>query len=94
MHSGPVRKGDDWLRRHVRLYVKWARRHNSLLILTWDEGSGDNHIATIIAGAHVRRGQYDQPINHYDLLRTVEDLYDLPHAAASADAEPITGVFV
>ena len=94
MHSGPVRKADDWLRRHVRPYVKWARRHNSLLILTWDEGSGDNHIATIIAGAHVRRGQYDQPINHYDLLRTVEDLYDLPHAAASADAEPITGVFV
>ena len=95
MHSGTVRAADDWLRRHLRRYVKWARRHNSLLILTWDEGGGDdNHIATVFAGAHVRRGPYDQPANHYDVLRTVEDLYDLPHAGASADARPITGLFV
>jgi phosphatidylinositol-3-phosphatase len=94
MHSGPVRTADDWLRRNIRRYVRWARRHNSLLILTWDEGGGDdNHIATVFAGAHVRRGRYDPPVNHYDILRTVEDLYDLPHAGASADAQPITGVF-
>jgi hypothetical protein len=94
MHSGSVRTADDWLRRHVRPYVRWARRHNSLLILTWDEGTGgDNHIATIVAGAGVRRGTYAQPINHYSLLRTVEDMYDLPHAGASADAQPITGIF-
>ena len=94
MHSGPIRTADDWLREHIRSYVKWARTHNSLLVLTWDEGSGDNHIATIVAGAHVRPGQYDQPVTHYSLLRTVEDLYDLPHAGASANAQPITGIFV
>jgi hypothetical protein len=94
MHSGSIRAADDWLRGHMRKYVRWARRHNSLLILTWDEGSGDdNHIATVFAGAHVRRGRYDQPANHYDLLRTVQDMYGLPHAGASADAQPITGVF-
>jgi hypothetical protein len=94
MHSGSIRTADDWLRRNMRRYVHWARRHNSLLVLTWDEGSGDdNHIATVFAGAHVRRGQYDPPVNHYDVLRTVEDMYDLPHAGASADAQPITSIF-
>jgi hypothetical protein len=94
MHNGSIRRADNWLRRHIRPYVRWARRHNSLLVLTWDEGSGDdNHIATIIAGAHVRRGWHDEPINHYSLLRTIEDMYDLPHAGASADASPITTMF-
>ena len=52
MHSGSVRTADDWLRRNIRPYVRWARRHNSLLVLTWDEGSGDdNHIATLVVGA-------------------------------------------
>jgi hypothetical protein len=94
MHSGSIRTADDWLRRHVRPYLKWARKHNSLLVVTWDEGSGDdNHIATVLAGAHVRRGPSDQHANHYNLLRTIEDLYALPHAGAAADAEPLTGVW-
>ena len=94
MHSGSIRTADDWLRRHVRPYLKWARRHNSLLIVTWDEGNGDdNHIATILAGAHVRRGPSDQQANHYSLLRTIEDMYGLTHAGAAADAEPLTGVW-
>lgn len=94
MHSGSIRTADDWLRRHVRPYIRWARKHNSLVVVTWDEGSGDdNHIATIFAGAGVRRGASDQPANHYNLLRTIEDMYGLPHAGAAADAQPITGVW-
>ena len=31
--------------------------------------------------------------NHYNLLRTIEDMYSLPHAGAAADAQPITGVW-
>jgi hypothetical protein len=94
MHSGSIRTADKWLRKNIRPYVRWARRHNSLLVLTWDEGSSDdNHIATVVAGAHVQRGWYDEPINHYSLLRTIEDMYDLSHAGASADASPITSIF-
>ena len=94
MHSGSIRTADDWLRRHVRPYLKWARRHNSLLVVTWDEGNGDdNHIATVLAGAHVRAGPSDQQANHYSLLRTIEDMYGLTHAGAAADAGPLTGVW-
>jgi len=94
MHSGPVRTADRWLRDHLRPYLRWAKKHNSLLVVTWDEGRGDdNHIPTLLAGAGVRRGKSNQPLNHYNLLRTIEEMYDLGHAGAAAQAAPITGVW-
>ncbi|MDE3032801.1 MAG: acid phosphatase [Acidobacteriota bacterium] len=32
-----IAKGDAWLRTHLDAYLRWARTHNSLLILTFDE---------------------------------------------------------
>jgi phosphatidylinositol-3-phosphatase len=41
MHDGFSRKsipnGDAWLREHIDTYYQWAKSHNSLLIVTWDE---------------------------------------------------------
>jgi len=32
-----VRNGDEWLKKNVDAYYQWAKTHNSLLILTFDE---------------------------------------------------------
>jgi phospholipase C len=94
MHSGLVRTGDRWLRDHIRSYARWAPKHNSLLVVTWDEGHGSgNQIATIITGAGVKRGMKKQFVNHYSLLRTIEDMYGLPHLGNSAAAQPMTSAF-
>ena len=83
MHNGStqqaIRRGDQWLEDHLDAYVRWSVRHNSLLILTWDEddGSSDNHIVTIFIGPMVKRGIYDARIDHYNVLRTIIDMYDL-----------------
>ncbi len=41
MHSGPldqrVPAGDRWLAEHLDRYVQWAKNHNSLLVVTFDE---------------------------------------------------------
>ncbi len=41
MHDGPITKsipaGDRWLRKNLDSYFQWAKTHNSLLILTFDE---------------------------------------------------------
>jgi hypothetical protein len=34
-----VANGDAWLRTNLNAYVQWAKTHNSLLIVTWDEDS-------------------------------------------------------
>lgn len=77
MHSGAntipglVTLGDSWLKANLASYAQWAMLNNSLLIVTWDENSGeseegadngkgfrppDNHIPTIFYGAVVQPG--------------------------------------
>ncbi len=70
-------------------------RHDSLLILTWDEddGSQGNHIATIFAGQPVRPGSYAEPITHYSVLATIEAAYTLPRAGQAARTTPITNIW-
>ncbi|MDQ1738611.1 MAG: phosphatidylinositol-3-phosphatase, partial [Pseudonocardiales bacterium] len=95
MHDGTVAQGDSWLRDHFDSYVQWAKTHNSLLVLTFDEddNSSGNRIPTVFVGASVKPGDYSEHITHYNVLRTLEDAYDLPYAGASAIAAPITDVW-
>lgn len=60
MHSGDpntqIRRGDAWLRDHLRDYYLWARDHNSLLIVTFDEsGNGDEYM-------HLTDPRSDNPV--------------------------------
>jgi acid phosphatase len=88
MHDGSIAQGDSWLKQNIEHYAQWAMTHNSLLIVTWDEddGSSNNRIATIFVGAKVKPGQYKQGINHYNLLRTIEEMYGLPYLGESVTA--------
>jgi phosphatidylinositol-3-phosphatase len=90
-----IRMSDDWLEKHLGLYVQWAKSHNSLLIVTWDEDNYTpaNHIPTILVGSNVKSGKYDQRIDHYNVLRMIEDFYGLPHIGASGTAAPIVDAF-
>lgn len=95
MHDGSIAEGDQWLAEHLSGYLTWAVTHNSLLIVTTDEddNSGDNHIATMLAGARVTPGQYPTRTDHYGLLRTLLDSFGLLPIGAAASAQPITGMW-
>ncbi len=95
MHDGTIQQGDTWLQQHLDGYVQWARTHNSLLIVTWDEDdfTSTNQVATIFNGALVQAGQYAETINHYNVLRTIEDMYGLPYAGQSSTAAPIIDIW-
>ena len=95
MHDGTIAQGDTWLKNHLDAYAQWAKTHNSLLVVTWDEDdySQSNQIPTIFYGAGIKAGQYSETINHYNVLRTIEDMYGLPYAGNASSATPITDVF-
>jgi hypothetical protein len=96
MHDCDVGSGDSWLQANIDGYVQWAKSHNSLLVLTWDEDDntgGNNHIPTIFVGAGVTPGTYGETISHYSVLRTIEDMYGLGYAGNSANATPITDIW-
>jgi hypothetical protein len=95
MHDCPKAEGDAWLRRTFTPYLTWAQSHNSLLIVTFDEDNqtDGNHIPAVVAGAHVKAGQYATRLNHYDLLRTLQQMHGLAPTAHSATAKAITGMW-
>ena len=75
MHDGSIQTGDTWLKEHIGGYYEWAKQHNSLLILTFDEDNhgksgltdpaaadaeDQNRVVTILAGAHIKPGDYKE----------------------------------
>ncbi|HEY5325761.1 MAG TPA: alkaline phosphatase family protein [Mucilaginibacter sp.] len=94
--AAAIRRGDKWLKDNLADYVDWAKKHNSLLILTFDEDDFDpkngNRIPTIFYGAKVSPGEYTASINHYNVLHTLEAMYGLPFTD-NAVAAPISGIW-
>jgi hypothetical protein len=95
MHDCSIGTGNGWLQSHLDGYAQWARTHNSLLIVTFDEDNSLslNHIHTTFAGAHVTVGSYPEKITHYTVLRTIESAYGLPAIGGAASVAPITDVW-
>jgi hypothetical protein len=96
MHDCSVATGDAWLKANMSAYADWAPSHDSLLVVTWDEddSAGPNVIPATIVGAGVKPGVYGAQVNHYSFLRTLEEMYHLPYAGASAQAQPMTGMWI
>ncbi len=86
MHDGTIEQADRWLRKKLGPYIEWAKRNNSLFILTFDEDDGhdDYRVPTILVGAGIRPGRDDTPSNHYSLLRMIQSHYGLAPLAQSA----------
>ncbi len=91
MHDGTIAQGDAWLKAQLDGYVRWAAAHNSLLVFTFDEDDGheNQRIPTLFVGPMVRPGRYEQRINHYNVLRTIEEFYGLAPSGAAANATAI-----
>ncbi|WIM99252.1 alkaline phosphatase family protein [Actinoplanes oblitus] len=95
MHDCSIATGDTWLKNKLDGYAQWAKTHNSLLIVTFDE---DNYLAlnrvyTFFVGDHVKVGSYTEKITHYTVLRTIETAYGLPALGGAASVSPITDVW-
>jgi acid phosphatase len=62
MHDGSITQADAWLKTQILDgYYQWARTHNSLLIVTFDEDASNtasNQITTIFAGPMINHGNY------------------------------------
>jgi hypothetical protein len=88
MHDCPISTGDGWLAREVPPILSHLGT-NGILIVTFDEGTTNagcctlakgGRIVTIIAGPGARlRTRINTPVDHYSLLRLIEDNWSLPH---------------
>jgi phosphatidylinositol-3-phosphatase len=93
-HDCGVEAGDRFLA-HLLPTLRRAIGAEGYIVLTWDEGTTDRGccggsrggaIATIVVGRLVRRGgRLRAPIDHYGVLRRIEDSLKLAHLGAARD---------
>ncbi|WP_433888982.1 alkaline phosphatase family protein [Streptomyces sp. CA-111067] len=97
MHDCSVSTGDTWIKNNLGAYATWAKTHHSLLVITFDEDNSlsGNRIPTVLYGQVVAAGSSNgTTYNHYNLLRTLEDLAGTStHAGQAASAADISGIW-
>ncbi len=97
MHDGTVADGDQWLASMVPKIMQSATyRDNGQLIIVWDEGTVDETCCGVRGGGRVpllaiapdgpKGYRSTTPATHYNLLRTIEDLWGLERLGHSGDA--------
>jgi len=95
MHSCPISVGDAWLSGWVPRILSHLGP-NGLLVLVFDEGSSragccgsgiaGGHVAAIIAGPGAKRGaRITTSIDHYSILRLIEDTLGFVRLRHAAD---------
>jgi hypothetical protein len=82
MHDCSVATGDTFLRNFVPTILNSpAWQEGGVLFITWDEGEGvlnGNHVPTLVISQAVPKGfQSNVAHDHYSLLRTIEDAWNL-----------------
>ena len=91
--ASTIQNGDTWLSNNIEAYREWATTHNSLLITVFDENDFDftngNNIPLVIDGDPrlVQPGVNSSYVNHFDLLKTLENDYGLGLTGAAATAQ-------
>jgi phosphatidylinositol-3-phosphatase len=95
MHSSSTEAGDVFLRTFVPEITGSPAFANSVLFITWDEGStnlkGGGRVATIAVTPGMSPGsRQDAPTNHYSMLRTIELAWGLPFLGGAQTATALT----
>jgi len=105
-HDQPVRFADDWLAANFKPLMTdpnlWS---DTLLVVTFDEdakllktvgGDGNRVYMALWGGAILPHSVIsDVSYDHYDLLRTIEEIFHVPSTLAAGDAaaHPIGGIW-
>ncbi|MBC5823279.1 MAG: acid phosphatase [Candidatus Eremiobacteraeota bacterium] len=96
MHNCPIGTADAWLALNLAPIIRYDAANNGLLILTYDESLDSdpaNHIATILVGPMVKNVRSSQNINHYNVLRTIEQMAGVAYLGRSSQATAISGIW-
>lgn len=98
MHDCSVATGDAWLGSFLRPLLRSSALGRGAVFVVFDEGvgseGGGGHVPALVVGPLVRPGsRVASSLDHYGLLRTIEDAWRLPRLGRSRTATPISGIW-
>ncbi len=101
MHDCPIHEGDAWLASFLPPLLQSPALDDGVVFVVFDEGEpfdstgGGGHVPALVLGPLVRPGaRSSTPLDHYSLLRTIEQAWRLPLLENSASAHTITGIWL
>jgi hypothetical protein len=95
-HDGSISAGDTWLKNSLGKYAAWAKTHNSILVIYYDESEGSTDYKTTpipvtIYGQNIKAGiKITTKLNHYSFTKWVCSLYGASTSWASNVNNAIT----
>jgi phosphatidylinositol-3-phosphatase len=93
-HDCSLAKGDAFLQAFLPSVFNSPEWPHTLLVVSFDEGTSDKHgggnVFTVVARQGLSGVTSSTMHNHYDVLRTIEDLLGLPCLANACSATPLT----
>jgi hypothetical protein len=100
MHNCSVSTGSRWLARFMRPLLRRGELRGTVVFITFDEAErpdsrgGGGQVPALVVGPLVRPDSVStDALDHYSLLRTIEDAWRLPLLGRSAGASPIAGIW-
>ncbi|MGZ4431212.1 MAG: alkaline phosphatase family protein [Gaiellales bacterium] len=96
MHSCPVSVGDRWLHSWMSAIIHSPayRRGHTAVFITFDEGAGINHVATVVVSPYTPAGTTSSVrYTHYSLLRTEQTLLHLRYLGGARTARGLVPAF-
>lgn len=95
--GGRIENGDAWLEQHLPSVLASAWFHQGgVVVITWDEaedvdtsgccgGAIGGHIPTLVLSNDTSGFKWDEPGDHFGLLRGLEELFGLPFLGEAAN---------
>jgi len=98
MHNCSVATGDAWLKANIEPLVGSPELRGGVVFVVFDEGTtgngGGGHVDALALGPTIKaHAVFAKTTNHYGLLRTIEDAWNLPRLGLSAKGTPIGGIW-
>jgi hypothetical protein len=92
--SNTLRAGDTWLRTELPRLIDYASRNAGVIFVTWDEGDATGKLPFLAIGRGVKPGYAGSvPYNHSSLVKSVEQILNLPTLATVAHANDLSDLF-
>jgi acid phosphatase len=92
--DGQAQQADDYLASELPGIIASPQYQSGslLVVVTFDEGHGDNHVYTVLLGATIHPGAtIGTHLTHYSLLAYVEKLAGVPCLNEACSAPPLAG---
>jgi len=91
--SANIKAGDTWLSNELPRIIEYAKTHDAVIFLTWDEGSATNLIPFLALGTKVKPGTSATMYTHSSLLKTTEEILGVPVLASVTSANDFADMF-